>query len=167
MKVFGLARWSGSGKTPLLVRLIPALAARGLRVSTVKHAHSAFDTDKPGKDSYEHRKAGAVEVMVSSSERYALIHEHRGAPEPSLEVLLALMAPVDLVLVEGFKAHDHDKLEVWREDNGKPFLYPNDRRVVAIAATGTVPGDAGRPVLPLDDTEAIAAFVVGHCGLGR
>ena len=166
MKVFGLAGWSGAGKTTLVARLLPALIARGVSVSTVKHAHESFDIDKPGKDSHTHRTAGAREVMISSVNRWALIHEHRGEPEPDLDALLPVMAPVDLLLVEGFKRHDHDKLEIYRAANGKPFLYPEDPRIVAIASDGPVPG-AGRPVLDLNDAGAIAAFILRHCGLGR
>jgi molybdopterin-guanine dinucleotide biosynthesis protein B len=164
MKLFGLAGWSGSGKTTLVARLLPALIAHGVSVSTVKHAHESFDIDKPGKDSHTHRMAGAREVMVSSVNRWALIHEHRGAGEPGLDELVRLMAPVDLLLVEGFKRHDHDKLEIHRAANGKPFLHPEDPRIVAIASDVPVPG-AGRPVLDLDDVPGIADFVLRHCGL--
>ncbi len=164
MKVFGLAGWSGSGKTTLTVKLIPALTRRGLSVSTIKHAHHAFDVDQPGKDSYEHRHAGASEVLVSSATRWALMHEHRGAPEPSLAELLPKLAPVDLVLVEGFKQEDHDKLEIWRRSVGKPLRAPDDPRVLAVASDGPVP-ETDRPVLPLDDVEAIADFIVAACGL--
>ena len=166
MKVFGLAGWSGSGKTTLLVRLIPALVARGLSVSTIKHAHHAFDVDRPGKDSHSHRLAGAREVMVSSANRFALMHELRGAPEPTVEELVARMSPVDLLLIEGFKHHAHDKLEVHRPALGKPLLAPDDPRVVAVASDVPL---GGLPVsrLPLDDIEAIAGFVVDRCGLGH
>ena len=163
MKVFGLAGWSGSGKTTLAVKLIPALVRRGFTVSTIKHAHHAFDVDVPGKDSYEHRRAGASEVLVSSANRWALMHEHRGAPEPSLPALLERLSPVDLVLVEGFKQEDHAKLEVWRRGLDKPLLAPEDPKVVAVASDGPVP-ETDRPVLPLDDVEAIADFIVDFCG---
>jgi molybdopterin-guanine dinucleotide biosynthesis protein B len=165
MKVFGLAGWSGSGKTTLLVRLIPALVARGLSVSTIKHAHHAFDVDRPGKDSHSHRLAGAREVMVSSANRFALMHELRGAPEPTVEELVARMSPVDLLLIEGFKHHAHDKLEVHRPALGKPLLAPGDPRVVAVASDAPLEG-LPVPRLPLDDIEAIAGFVVDRCGLG-
>ena len=165
MKVFGLAGWSGSGKTTLLVRLIPALVARGLSVSTIKHAHHAFDVDRPGKDSHSHRRAGAREVMVSSANRFALMHELRGAPEPTVEELVARMSPVDLLLIEGFKHHAHDKLEVHRPALGKPLLAPDDPRVVAVASDVPL-GGLPVPRLPLDDIEAIAGFVVDRCGLG-
>lgn len=166
MKVFGLAGWSGSGKTTLLVRLIPALVARGLSVSTIKHAHHAFDVDRPGKDSHSHRLAGAREVMVSSANRFALMHELRGAPEPTVEELVARMSPVDLLLIEGFKHHAHDKLEVHRPALGKPLLAPGDPRVVAVASDAPLEG-LPVPRLPLDDIEAIAGFVVDRCGLGH
>ncbi|MFO0995582.1 MAG: molybdopterin-guanine dinucleotide biosynthesis protein B [Alphaproteobacteria bacterium] len=162
MKIFGLAGWSGAGKTTLLVRLLPLFNARGLRVSTVKHAHERFDIDLPGKDSYEHRKAGAAEVLISSRQRWALIHEHREAREPELDQLLALLAPADLVLVEGFKRHAHDKLEVHQA--GKPFLYPDDPHIVAIASDEPPP-ESGRPVFARSDVEAIARFILGRCGL--
>jgi molybdopterin-guanine dinucleotide biosynthesis adapter protein len=165
LKIFGLAGWSGSGKTTLLVALVPELVRRGLAVSTLKHAHHEFDVDHPGKDSYAHRAAGASEVLVSSSRRFALMHELRGAPEPGLDELLARMSPVDLILVEGFKAHPHDKLEVHRPALGKPLLCTDDRHIVAVATDAPV---AGLPVRHLDlaDVGAIADFVVAHCGLG-
>ena len=164
MKIFGLAGWSGSGKTTLMIRLIPALVARRLSVSTIKHAHSGFDVDQPGKDSYAHRAAGAREVLVSSAARFALMHELRGAPEPSVEDLVARMSPVDLLLIEGFKHHAHDKLEVHRPAVGKPLLAPADPRVVAVASDSRLEG-LRVPVLPIDDVAAIAAFVAAHCGL--
>lgn len=161
MRVFGLAGWSGSGKTTLMRRLIPALVGRGLRISTVKHAHHGFDVDQPGKDSYEHRAAGATEVLIGSAARFALLHELRGAPEPGLGDLLQRMAPVDLVLVEGFKRDRHPKLEVYRPSVGKPPLWPQDEAVVAIASDGPVP-DCARPVLDLDDLAGIADLVEAH-----
>jgi molybdopterin-guanine dinucleotide biosynthesis protein B len=148
------------------VRLIPALVARGLSVSTIKHAHHAFDVDRPGKDSHSHRLAGAREVMVSSANRFALMHELRGAPEPTVEELVARMSPVDLLLIEGFKHHAHDKLEVHRPALGKPLLAPDDPRVVAVASDVPL-GGLPVPRLPLDDIEAIAGFVVDRCGLGH
>ncbi|GHD54476.1 molybdopterin-guanine dinucleotide biosynthesis protein MobB [Thalassobaculum fulvum] len=158
MRVFGLAGWSGSGKTTLMCRLIPELVGRGHRVSTVKHAHHAFDVDQPGKDSYEHRAAGATEVMIGSAARYALMHELRGAPEPELGELLARMAPVDFVLIEGFKRTGHPKLEVYRAAVGKPPLWPSDDAVVAVASDAPLP-DCPRPVLDLNDVAAIADLV--------
>jgi len=165
MQVFGLAGWSGSGKTTLLTRLIPELTGRGLKVSTIKHAHHEFDIDKPGKDSWLHRQAGATEVLVASSRRFALMHELREAPEPSLDELAARMAPVDLLLVEGFKAHPHRKLEVHRPSVGKPFLYPGDPHIVAIASDTAL--EAPLPVLALEDIGGIADLIMGETGFGR
>lgn len=164
MRAFGVAGWSGSGKTTLLVRLIPELVGRGLRVSTVKHAHHAFDVDRPGKDSYRHREAGATEVLIASAARWALMHENRGEPEPELADLLPRLSPVDLVLVEGFKRQSHDKLEVHRPSLGKPLLAPDDPNVVAVAADAPVAG-LRVPLLDLDDVGAIADFIVQHAGL--
>ncbi len=164
MKIFGLAGWSGSGKTTLVARLIPEIAARGLTVSTVKHAHHEFDPDLPGKDSYTHRMAGAHEVIVSSSQRWAQIHELAGAPELTLDELIARMSPVDLLLVEGFKRAPIPKLEVWRAANGKPLLHPEDPHIVAIASDAPVAGTS-LPVLALDRPAAIVDFVLGHCRL--
>jgi len=166
MKLFGLAGWSGSGKTTLMRGLLPELVRRGLTVSTLKHAHHGFDVDQPGKDSYEHRQAGASEVLVSSSRRWALMHELRGEPEPGLDALIRHMSPVDLLLVEGFKAHAHDKLEVYRAALGKPLLCREDPCVVALASDAPVPGLA-IPRLDLDDIPAIADFIVLRTGLGR
>lgn len=165
MRTFGLAGWSGSGKTTLLTRLIPELTGRGISVSTVKHAHHAFDVDKPGKDSHRHREAGAQEVLISSALRWALIHEHRGAPEPGLEDLLRHLSPVDLVLIEGFKRDTHPKLEVYRPSVGKPMLWREDPHIVALATDRPDAVDAPVPVLDLDDVAAVADFVVAHCGL--
>src|SRR5690349_7986036 len=125
MRIIGLAGWSGSGKTTLLIKVIPRLVARGLKVSTLKHAHHGFDVDQPGKDSHSHRIAGASEVLVSSSVRWALVHELRGAPEPTLAILLQKLSAVDLVLVEGYKRERHPKLEIYRAALGKPPLYPD------------------------------------------
>ena len=160
MRIFGLAGWSGSGKTTLLDALIPELVRRGITVSTIKHAHHEFDIDQPGKDSWRHRQAGAREVMVASSRRFALMHELRDAPEPSLAELIARMAPVDLLLVEGFKRDSHPKLEVHRPSVGKPFLYPDDPHIVAIASDTALA--APLPVLPLADVAAIADFILGE-----
>jgi molybdopterin-guanine dinucleotide biosynthesis protein B len=160
LRLIGFAGWSGAGKTTLLTRLIPALKARGLGVSTLKHAHHAFDVDRPGKDSFEHRSAGAEQVLVSSAQRWALMTEHRGRPEPTLGELLRLLAPVDLVLVEGFKRDGHPKIEVHRAANGKPWLHPADPAIVAIAAD-TVPPSA-LPSVHLDDVARIADLVVAH-----
>ncbi len=166
MKIFGLAGWSGSGKTTLMTRLLPELVRRGITVSTMKHAHHEFDVDQPGKDSFEHRRAGATEVLVTSARRWALMHELRDRPEAAIEDLVRHMTPVDLLLIEGFKAHAHDKLEVHRPSVGKPLLCREDKRVVAVASDAPI---AGLPVprLVLDDVPAIAAFILAHCGLKR
>jgi molybdopterin-guanine dinucleotide biosynthesis protein B len=164
VRVFGLAGWSGSGKTTLLTRLLPMLTMQGLTVSTIKHAHHAFTIDQPGKDSWRHREAGASEIMVSSANRWALIHEHRGAAEPSLAALIERMSPVDLVLVEGFKAERHAKLEVHRTAIGKPLLCTDDPTIVALASDAPV-ARSRVPVFALDDVRAIAAFILGHCRL--
>jgi molybdopterin-guanine dinucleotide biosynthesis adapter protein len=162
--VFGLAGWSGSGKTTLIEKLLPALVARGLRVSTLKHAHKDFDFDKPGKDSWRHRHAGAAEVMVSSPKRWALVHEVRVEIEPTLTDLLARMREADLVLVEGFKREPFPKLEVHRVELGKPLLAPDDPDIVAIASDVPVPGLA-LPRFDLNDVAVIAGFIVDHCRL--
>jgi molybdopterin-guanine dinucleotide biosynthesis protein B len=154
-RVIGLAGWSGAGKTTLITKVIPVLIARGLKVATVKHAHHEFDIDRPGKDSWLHREAGASEVAVVSSRRWALIHELRGEPEPPLADILAKLAPVDLVIIEGFKRHGHPKLEIYRAAIGKPLIYPEDNCIVAIAADTPLP-QAQLPVLNLDDIEGIA-----------
>ena len=161
MRVIGLAGWSGAGKTTLLVRLIPELNRRGLRVATLKHAHHAFDIDEPGKDSFEHRAAGASEVLVASGRRWALVHELRGEAEPPLHALLRQLSPADLVIIEGFKAYAHPKIEVHRAANAKPFLYPTLANVRALATDARVP-DAPVPVLHLDDVAAIADTVLAE-----
>ena len=158
MKLIGLAGWSGAGKTTLLERVIPHLIARGLSVSTIKHAHHSFDVDVPGKDSWKHRNAGATEVLVSSGNRFALMHELRGAPEPTLHELLSLLSPVDLVIVEGFKADAHPKIEVYRAETGKEFLHGQDKAIVAVASD--VPVATALPVLHLDDIEKIADMML-------
>jgi molybdopterin-guanine dinucleotide biosynthesis protein B len=160
-RILGIVGWSGSGKTVLLVKLIPLLVARGLKVATIKHAHHAFQVDLPGKDSYEHRQAGASEVIVSSTGRWVQIHENGEAPEATLAQLLRRLGPCDLVLVEGFKREGHPKLEVYRAEVGKPPLHPGDPRILAVAAAGPRP-DAEIPVLDLDDVTAIADFVCTH-----
>jgi molybdopterin-guanine dinucleotide biosynthesis adapter protein len=165
MKIFGLAGWSGSGKTTLMAKLLPALVAKGIRVSTMKHAHHEFDLDKPGKDSWVHRQSGATEVAIVSAKRYAIMHELRGAPEPTIEELLPRLAPVDLLLIEGFKRHAHPKLEIHRPSVGKPLLATDDPDIVAVASDVELPG-LKVPRLDLDDTGAIARFVLRHTGLG-
>jgi molybdopterin-guanine dinucleotide biosynthesis protein B len=158
MKLIGLAGWSGAGKTTLLERVIPHLTAKGLSVSTLKHAHHKFDVDVPGKDSWKHRQAGATEVLVASANRFALMHELRGAPEPTLPELLSLLSPVDLVIVEGFKSDPHPKIEVYRAENGKPFLHGQDVAIVAVASD--VPVETALPVFHLDDIEKIADMML-------
>jgi molybdopterin-guanine dinucleotide biosynthesis adapter protein len=162
MKVFGLAGWSGSGKTTLMTQLLPALLARGVSVSTVKHAHHAFDVDQPGKDSYRHREAGATEVMISSERRWALMHELRGDAEPPLAELLSHMSPVDLVIVEGFKRAAIPKIEVYRAVVGKKLLAPEDSDIVAVASDLPVAGLGALPRFALDDAGAIADFIIAH-----
>jgi molybdopterin-guanine dinucleotide biosynthesis adapter protein len=158
MRAIGIAGWSGAGKTTLITRLIPELKRRGLSVSTIKHAHHSFDVDQSGKDSFEHRAAGASEVLVASMSRIALMRELRGASEPSLADLLQMLAPVDLVLIEGFKRDPVAKVEVFREANGKPPLFPQDPYVVALASDGAPP--TGLPLASIDDVAAIADLVL-------
>ena len=160
MKVIGLAGWSGAGKTTLLSRAIPHFIQQGLRVSVIKHAHHNFDVDVPGKDSWVHRQSGAEEVLVSSANRWALMHELRGDPEPHLPDLLRKMSPVDLVIVEGFKSDPHRKIEVYRKANGKPPLFPGDP-AIAGTATDTVV-ETTLPVVQLDDIPAVAAMLWQH-----
>ena len=163
MKTFGFAGWSGSGKTTLIEKLIPLFVARGLKVALVKHAHHTFDVDQPGKDSYRHRHAGCTEVLVTSSRRWVLIHELRGAAEPGLAGHLARLSPCDLVLVEGFKREPIPKIEVYRESVGEPPLHPHDGNIVAIASDQRL--DTHLPQFHLDGHAAIAEFVLQHEGL--
>ncbi|MBS1159791.1 MAG: molybdopterin guanine dinucleotide biosynthesis accessory protein MobB [Proteobacteria bacterium] len=163
MKVFGIAGYSGSGKTTLLEKLIPQLTARGLKVSVVKHAHHGFDIDRPGKDSFRHRQAGASEVLLSCNDRWALMHERRDEREPSLDELLGHLSPCDLVLIEGFRQEPVPKLEVYRLANGTPPLFPERGDIVAVATDGDV--RCGRPVFPLNDIAAIAEFVMNTLNL--
>lgn len=165
MKILGLAGWSGSGKTTLVCKLIPELTRRGVSVSTIKHAHHAFDIDKPGKDSYEHRAAGASQVLVSSKNRRALMTEHRGAAEPGLAELVGEMAPVDLLLIEGFKKDTHPKLEIYRPSVGKPMLWPDDPAIVGIASDESL-SSISLPTIDLNDIAAIADFVLAHAESG-
>jgi molybdopterin-guanine dinucleotide biosynthesis protein B len=160
MRVIGFAGWSGAGKTTLIVKLIPELNRRGLSVSTIKRAHHNFDLDQPGKDSYEHRAAGAEEVLVASANRVALMRELRGAPEPSLGELLRLLKNVDLVLVEGFKRDPLPKIEVVRAANGKPPLYPDDRNIIALISDVVPSGSL--PHASIDDIAAAADLVLAH-----
>jgi molybdopterin-guanine dinucleotide biosynthesis adapter protein len=163
MKIFGFAGWSGSGKTTLIEKLIPRFAKLGLRVSLIKHAHHTFDVDQPGKDSYRHRQAGASEIMVTSSRRWVLMHELRGAAEPTFEEQIRRFSPCDLLLVEGFKHAPIPKLEVWRAETGEPFLHPNDPHIVAVASDARV--DTSLPVLPLDDDAQVSQFILAHLKL--
>ena len=161
MRIIGLAGWSGSGKTTLITKLIPRLTARGISVSTLKHAHHGFDLDQPGKDSFFHRAAGASEVIISSANRWAILHELRGQPEWDLAALMGKMSPVDLVLVEGFKRDVFPKLEIHRIANGKPLIHPEDPHIVAVASDSAVSA-ALVPVIDLNDIEAIADLLLKH-----
>ena len=161
MRIIGLAGWSGSGKTTLIKKAIPCLIARGLKVSTLKHAHHGFDLDQPGKDSFFHRAAGATEVIVSSAKRFAILHELREEAEWDLPALVAKMSPVDLVLVEGYKRDAFPKLEIHRAVNGKSLIHPEDPHIVAIASDVPLP-QAHVPVVGLDDIERIADLLIKH-----
>jgi molybdopterin-guanine dinucleotide biosynthesis protein B len=161
MRIIGLAGWSGSGKTTLITKLLPLLIGRGLRVSTLKHAHHGFDLDQPGKDSFFHRAAGATEVIISSAKRFAILHELRGEGEWDLPALLAKASPVDLILVEGFKRDPFPKLEIHRRANGKPLLHPDDPHIVAVASDIALP-QATVPMVDLNDIDAIAKVLLDH-----
>ena len=161
MRIIGLAGWSRSGKTTLITKLIPRLIARGVKASTLKHAHHGFDLDQPGKDSFVHRAAGATEVIISSAKRWAILHELREEPEWDLRALVAKMSPVDLVLVEGFKRDAFPKLEIHRVANGKPLLQPDDSHIVAIACDTALP-QAKVPVIDLNDIESIVDVLLKH-----
>jgi molybdopterin-guanine dinucleotide biosynthesis protein B len=159
LRIFGFAGWSGSGKTTLIESLIPRLVAQGLRVSLVKHAHHEFDIDEPGKDSWRHRHAGCSEVLISSSVRWALMHELRGAPELTLAQALDHLGPCDLALIEGYKAAPIPKLEIWRPSVQKPRLHPDDPHVVAIATDAPETLRVDLPIFDLGDHDGIATFV--------
>lgn len=163
MKVFGFAGYSGSGKTTLIERLLPRFTALGLAVSLIKQTHHDFDIDQPGKDSWRHRQAGCREVLVTSSKRWALMHELRDAAEPSLEQHLARLAPCDLVLIEGYKREPIPKLEIHRNANGKPFLFPDDPHIIAFA--GDAPPNISLPCFDLNRPEEVAQFILHHTGL--
>ena len=164
MKVFGFAGYSGSGKTTLIEQLIPRFVARGLKVSLIKHAHHGFDIDRPGKDSWRHREAGCSEVLLTSDQRWVLMHELRGAKEPRLEEQIALLSPCDLALVEGYKTNDLiPKLEVYRPAHGKPPIHPEHPNIVAVASDAKV--ETTVPVLDINDPDAIAQFIVHYLGL--
>lgn len=164
-RVIGVAGFKNAGKTTLVEKLVTELTRRGHRVSTVKHAHHSFDIDHEGRDSFRHRKAGASEVAVVSRHRWAIIHESREEAEPSLEEILAKLAPCDLVIVEGYKRDAHDKIEVRNLDLAHPKLAGDDPTVVAIASTGAI-DDAPVPVFDRDDVTALASFIEMHTGLG-
>ena len=163
VRTFGFAGWSGSGKTTLIEQLIPRFVKRGMKVSLIKHAHHTFDVDKEGKDSWRHRQAGASEILVTSSRRWVLMHELRGAAEPTFEEQLTHLSPCDLVLVEGFKHAPIPKLEVWRKEPGEPLLHPNDAHIVAVATDAKV--ETKLPLLDLNDHDGICTFILGHLKL--
>ena len=163
MKVFGVTGWKNSGKTGLMERLVSEITGRGFSVSTLKHAHHTFDVDHEGKDSYRHRAAGASQVILASRNRWALMTELRGADEPSLTELLGKLDPVDLVLIEGYKREAHDKIEAHRSATGQPLIAPGDDTIVAVASDSTP--EISVPLLHLDDTKAIADFILVRVGL--
>ncbi len=163
MKRFGITGWKNAGKTSVMERLVAEFVARGLRVSTLKHAHHTFEIDHEGRDTYRHRAAGAAEVLVSSGTRWALMSELRGDPEPALDALIAKMTPVDLVLIEGWKTSPHPKLEVWRAETGHPLIAPGDETILAVATDTSL--DLNIPVLDLNDTQALADFVQSEVGV--
>ena len=165
MKIFGFAGYSGSGKTTLIEQVIPRITQRGLTVSLIKHAHHTFDVDQPGKDSHRHRTAGCTEVLVTSSRRWALIHELRGAPEPGLKDQIRHISPCDLLLVEGYKREAIPKLEVYRHELGEPLIHPHDPHIVAVATDAKL--DTALPQLDLNDPGAIVRFILDHVGLAR
>ena len=163
MKTIGIAGYSGSGKTTLIEKVIPRLVMAGFRVSLIKHAHHEFDLDQPGKDSHRHRMAGATEVLVTSSQRWALMHELRDASEPKLEEQLKHFAPCDVVIVEGWKHHAIPKIEVHRKLSDKPLLFPGDASVIAVASDESLATHL--PQFDLDDADAVAEFIVKYLGL--
>ncbi|WP_339769983.1 molybdopterin-guanine dinucleotide biosynthesis protein B [uncultured Pseudosulfitobacter sp.] len=163
MRIFGVVGWKNAGKTGLMERLVTEITGRGFTVSTVKHAHHSFDVDHPGKDSHRHRVAGASEVLLASRNRFALMHEMRGADELPLSALLEKLSPVDLVLVEGYKRDAHPKVEAHRAETGNPLIAPDDPTVRAVASDSAV--DVAVPVFDLDDTGAIADFILAQVGL--
>jgi molybdopterin-guanine dinucleotide biosynthesis protein B len=165
MRIYGVIGWKNAGKTSLMERLVAEITGRGIRVSTVKHVHHNVDLDQPGKDSYRHRVAGATEVVLASADRFALMREHRG-PEPDLPEILARMAPVDLILVEGYKRDAHPKVEVFRREAGHDLIQPGDALVRAVATDADV-GTLPVPVLDLNDTAGIADFILTEVGLVR
>ena len=165
MKVFGFAGYSGSGKTTLIEKLIPLLTARQLKVALIKHAHHTFDVDTPGKDSYRHRHAGCTEVLVTSSRRWVLMHELRGAAEPDLNEQIMHLSPCDVLLVEGFKHEPIPKIEVYRASVGEPLLHPHDTNIVAVASDA--PLKTTLPQLDLNQPLQVATFMLRHLGLDK
>ena len=163
MKRFGITGWKNAGKTSVMERLVAEFVARGLRVSTLKHAHHTFEIDHEGRDTFRHRAAGAAEVLVSSGTRWALMSELRGDPEPALDALIAKMTLVDLVLIEGWKTSPHPKLEVWRAETGHPLIAPGDETIQAVATDTSL--DLNIPVLELNDTQALADFIQSEVGI--
>jgi len=163
VRLYGIVGWKNAGKTGLMERLVAEICGRGFSVSTVKHAHHVFDVDQPGKDSYRHRTAGATEVLLASRKRYALMHELRDEDEPELEALLAKLAPVDLVLIEGYKRDAHPKVEAFRAETKNPLIATDDPTIKAIASD--TPMEIDRPVFDLNDTVAIADFILSEVGL--
>ncbi len=163
MRVYGVVGWKNAGKTTLMERLVSDITGRGFTVSTIKHAHHVFDVDRPGKDSFRHREAGAQEVLVASGARWALMHELRDAEEPPLEDLLAKMSPVDLILIEGYKRDSHFKVEAYRAETGAPMIGADDPTVKAIATNDVI--EAAQPLLPLDDPKVVADFILREVGL--
>ena len=165
MNVFGITGWKNAGKTGLMERLVVEIIGRGYTVSTLKHAHHTFDVDHPGKDSHRHRIAGASQVLLASTERWALMNEHRGTQEPSLPELLAKLDPVDLILIEGWKRDSHPKVEAWRAETGNPLIAPHDPTILAVASDTGLQID--RPVFDLDDTAVVADFILEYLDLTK
>jgi molybdopterin-guanine dinucleotide biosynthesis protein B len=165
MNVFGITGWKNAGKTGLMERLVVEIIGRGYTVSTLKHAHHTFDVDHPGKDSHRHRIAGASQVLLASTERWALMNEHRGTQEPSLPELLAKLDPVDLILIEGWKRDSHPKVEAWRAETGNPLIAPNDPTILAVASDIGLEIDC--PVFDLDDTAIVADFILDYLDLTK
>ena len=165
MKTIGVIGWKNSGKTTLVSKLVNYFSSLNLKVGVIKHAHHSFDVDHPGKDSHRHRTAGASQVLLASTERWALMNEHRGAPEPSLSALLAKLDPVDLVLIEGWKRDKHPKVEAWRAETGHPLIAPNDPTILAVASDSALELD--RPVFDLNDTAAVADFILAHLEMAK
>ena len=164
MNIYGVTGWKNTGKTGLMERLVAEMVARGLTVSTIKHAHHDTEIDHPGRDSYRHRAAGAREVVLSSPRRWAVMHELRDQPEPMLAELLTRLSPVDLVLIEGYKRADHPKIEAYRAETGRDLLARGNATIRAVASDVAVDGLA-QPVFHLDDTRAIADFILRDLGL--